>query len=418
LRNNYRVVFGIICAMRHNTKKRRFRVLAAIWIARAGGRDTLSGIFRFVETHPDWQIVLVQSDAEFTPELVRTAKDRGFDGIIATIPGSEETLAALVETPLPVVIKNVRSPAFAARRGPTAFIYNDNDEIGRLAAATLLKNGRYASFAYVPEFDTDWCRDRGKGFAARLAESGEDCLVFRSESSPAAPGKNAEELAAFLAALPKPAAVYAATDQCATNVLAAAEAANVSVPGQMALLGTDNDEFLVRHSSTPISSIKMGHVKMGYLAAKELAKLMRGRRTTTKPVQIYIPPISVVARASTRPVQPATALVARAKAYIAEHAHERIDVMDVVGHLGVSRSLIEKRFRQLEGKSIRQAMEERRLAEAKRLLEKTALPIKEVAARCGFSGQNRLSHVFKARFGLAPEHWRTRQTADHRQCAM
>ena len=27
---------------------------------------------------------------------------------------------------------------------------------------------------------------------------------------------------------------------------------------------------------------------------------------------------------------------------------------------------------------------------------------------CGFSGQNRLSHVFKARFGLAPEHWRTR----------
>ena len=147
---------------------------------------------------------------------------------------------------------------------------------------------------------------------------------------------------------------------------------------------------------------------MGYLAAKEMAKLMRGRRSPAKPVQIYIPPISVIARASTRPVQPATALVARAKAYIAEHAHERIDVMDVVGHLGVSRSLIEKRFRQFEGKSIRQAMEERRLAEAKRLLEKTALPIKEVAARCGFSGQNRLSHVFKARFGLAPEHWRTR----------
>lgn len=49
--------------------------------------------------------------------VLRTAKDKGFDGIIATIPGSEETLAALVETPLPVVVKNVRSPAFAARRG-------------------------------------------------------------------------------------------------------------------------------------------------------------------------------------------------------------------------------------------------------------------------------------------------------------
>ena len=394
--------------MRHNIVTKRFRVLAAVWIARAGGRDTLNGIFRFIEVNPDWQIVLVQSDAEFTPELVRTAKDRGFDGIIATIPGSEETLAALVETPLPVVVKNVRSPAFASRRGPTAFIYNDNDAIGRLAAATLLKNGRYASFAYVPEFDTDWCRDRGRGFEARLTEGGEECHLFTSTSSPAAPGSDIDGLAAFLAALPKPVAVYAATDQCATNVLAAAEAAKVSIPGQMALLGTDNDEFLVRHSSTPISSIKLGHVKMGYMAAKTLATFMRRRRAQTRQVQIHIPPVSVVERASTKPIPPATALVARAKAYIADHACERIDVMDVVGHIGVSRSLIEKRFRQMEGTSLRRAIEERRLAEARRLLEKTALPIKEIASRCGFSGQNRLSHVFKTRFGLAPEHWRMR----------
>lgn len=394
--------------MRHNIVTKRFRVLAAVWIARAGGRDTLNGIFRFIEVNPDWQIVLVQSDAEFTPELVRTAKDRGFDGIIATIPGSGETLAALVETPLPVVVKNVRSPAFAARRGPTAFIYNDNDAIGRLAAATLLKNGRYASFAYVPEFDTDWCRDRGRGFEARLAEGGEECHLFTSTSSPAAPGSDIDGIAAFLAALPKPVAVYAATDQCATNVLAAAEAAKVSIPGQMALLGTDNDEFLVRHSSTPISSIKLGHVKMGYMAAKTLATFMRRRRAQTRQVQIHIPPVSVVERASTKPIPPATALVARAKAYIADHACERIDVMDVVGHIGVSRSLIEKRFRQMEGTTLRLAIEGKRLAEARRLLEKTTLPIKEIASRCGFSGQNRLSHVFKTRFGLAPEHWRMR----------
>ena len=395
--------------MGRNIATKRFRVLAAVWIARAGGRDTLNGIFRFIEANPDWQITLVQSDTEFTPELVRTAEARGFDGIIATIPCSRETLAALAETPLPVVIKNVRSPAFASRRGPTAFIYNDNDAIGRLAAATLLKGGRYASFAYVPEFDTDWCRDRGRGFAARLAEGGEECHFFTSTSSPAAPGSDIDGLAAFIAALPKPAAVYAATDQCATNVLAAAEAAKVSVPGQMALLGTDNDEFLVRHSSIPISSIKPGHVKMGYMAAKTLATFMRRRRAQTRQVQIHIPPVSVVERASTKPVPPATTLVARARVYIADHACERIDVMDVVGHLGVSRSLIEKRFRQMEGTSLRRAIEERRLAEARRLLEKTSLPVRELASRCGFSGQNRLSHVFKARFGLAPEHWRSRK---------
>ena len=86
---------------------------------------------------------------------------------------------------------------------------------------------------------------------------------------------------------------------------------------------------------------------------------------------------------------------------------ERIDVADVVGHLGVSRRLAELRFRQMEGKSIRRAIEDRRMAEAKRLLSKTRLSVTAIADRIGLSGQNRLSHVFKSRFGLAPEIWRT-----------
>lgn len=348
----------------------------------------------------------MQSDAEFTPELVRTAQDKGFDGIIATIHGSPGTLAALVETPLPVVIKNVRRPAFAKRRAPTAFIYNDNKAIGRLAAATLLKNGRYASFAYIPEVDADWCRDRGKAFAARLAESGARCRFFSSQSSPAAPGGDLAALAKFIAALPKPAAVYAATDQCATNVLAAAEAADVAIPSQMALLGTDNDEFLVCHCSPSISSIRPRHEEMGFIAAKELTKIMRRRRAGAKPVKIYAPPLGVVERESTRPVAPAAALIARIKAYLANHACERIGVMDIVKHLGCSRSLAEKRFRQMTGKSLREAIEEKRLAKARRLLADTSLPVKEIAARCGFSGQNRFSHLFKDRLGEAPAIWR------------
>ena len=60
----------------------------------------------------------------------------------------------------------------------------------------------------------------------------------------------------------------------------------------------------------------------------------------------------------------------------------------------------------MEGTSIRRAIEDRRMEEAKRLLAKTNLSVTAIAKRIGFSGQNRLSHVFKARFGLAPEIWR------------
>jgi len=398
--------------MKRKNSKRIFRVLVSAWIARAGGRDTLTGIFRFLAGHPGWQITLVQSNEEFTPDLVQTAKDKGFDGIIATIPGSQETLDALVRTPLPLVIKNIRSSAFKKRRSPTAFIYNDNTAIGRLAATTLLNNGQYASYAFVPEFDENWCRERGKSFCAKIAESGRHCAVFHSETSPAKPVNDHKGLTAFIASLPKPVAVYAATDLCAVKVLAAANEAKVSVPSQMSLLGTDNDEFLTQYTSPPISSILPGHVAMGFRAASELARFMRGTKDRTRHQTIYIPPVSVIERASTKPSLPATTLVARIKTYIAEHGCQSINVMDVVGHLGVSRSLAEIRFRQIEGNSIRQAIEERRLSEATQLLKRTNLSVKEIARRCGFSGQNRLSHVFKARFGLAPEHWRQNKSQE------
>lgn len=390
------------------TKKREkiVNILAAVRIARASGRDNLSGIFRFIEQNSGWQLHLVQYNEEFSAEVVRSAKDRGFDGIIATIPGSDATIAALAETPLPVVLVNVHSPALARRSGPTSVVRNDNAAIGRLAATAFLKNGHYASFAYVPKLDEDWCHERGESFRARLAENGQTCKVFTSTSSPNAPCEDKEGLATFLAALPKPAAVYASSDECAVKVLAAANDANVKVPEQISLMGTDNDEFLVRHSTPPISSILPGHVKMGYRAASELAKMLKPRRGSATPKPIYIPPVSVIERASTKPVLPAATLVARTKAYIAEHGCQRIDIADVSGHLGVSRRLAELRFRQMEGKSIRRAIEDHRMEEAKRLLAKTSLSVTAIAERIGISGQNRLSHVFKARFGLAPEHWR------------
>jgi LacI family transcriptional regulator len=177
------------------------------------------------------------------------------------------------------------------------------------------------------------------------------------------------------------------------------------MPEHLALIGTDNDEFLVRHSNPPITSILPGHFKMGLRAMSEMKKLLSGDRGSRKP--IYIPPVSIMERTSTKPALPAAALVKRAKAYIASHGCERIEVADVVGHLGVSRRLAELRFRQMEGVSLRRAIENHRLGEAKKLLSRTDLSVTAIAERVGFSGQNRLSHVFKARFGTAPEHWRT-----------
>ena len=390
---------------KHRRAARQIKILTAVRISKASGRDMLSGMFRFIEQNPAWQLHLVQYDPEFTADIVRRAPKEGFDGIVATFPGSEGVLDALAETPLPGVLVSVHSDRMEKRRRPVVLIGNDNGALGRLAATSFMKNGNYAAYAYVPKNDEGWCAERGESFAATLAQSGMECATFASCANPSAPSEDAEGLAGFLSGLAKPAAVYAASDECALKVLAAAQAAGVKIPEQMALIGTDNDEFLVRHSNPPITSILPGHFKMGLRAMSEMKKLLSGGRGSRKP--IYIPPVSIMERTSTKPALPAAALVKRAKAYIASHGCERIEVADVVGHLGVSRRLAELRFRQMEGVSLRRAIENHRLAEAKKLLSRTGLSVTAIAERVGFSGQNRLSHVFKARFGTAPEHWRT-----------
>ena len=85
------------------------------------------------------------------------------------------------------------------------------------------------------------------------------------------------------------------------------------------------------------------------------------------------------------------------------------------GAKGYIDALAELRFRQMEGVSLRRAIEKHRLEEAKRLLSRTGLSVTAIAERVGFSGQNRLSHVFKARFGVAPELWRTSRRNVHKQ---
>ena len=309
-----------------------------------------------------------------------------------------------MRTPLPVVFVNMGRSVLAKRSAPSAFIFNDNAAIGRLAAATFLKNGLFASIAFVPWTCSDWNVARGAAFREALERAGMTCVKFQSEACPDTPCMDHDGLVAFLSSLLKPTAVYAANDECAIHVLAAATAAGIRVPEQMALLGTDNDEFLVRHSIPPISSIQPGSVKSGFRAAKEMDALLRGCPGPKNP--IYIPPVNVIERTSTTPVLPVTTLIRRAKAFIEAHACERIGVADIVRHLGVSRRLAELRFRQIEGTTLRRALEARRIEEAKRLLRKKKLSVTEVARRCGFPGQNRLCHVFTERVGTSPSHYR------------
>ena len=101
---------------RHHPPGRQVKILAAVRISKASGRDMLSGMFRFIEQNPSWQLHLVQYDSDFTADAVRRAPDEGFDGIVVTSPGAKGYIDALAETPLPVVLVSVHASKVESRR--------------------------------------------------------------------------------------------------------------------------------------------------------------------------------------------------------------------------------------------------------------------------------------------------------------
>ena len=96
--------------------------------------------------------------------------------------------------------------------------------------------------------------------------------------------------------------------------------------------------------------------------------------------------------------RPPSSRVSLFKAYILEarekgvtrrrDALSEINVTDVVEHLGVSRRLADRRFREIEKSSIMETIISIRLNEVKSRLASTRLPIGLITQACGFKSDN------------------------------
>lgn len=121
----------------------------------------------------------------------------------------------------------------------------------------------------------------------------------------------------------------------------------LDVPHQAAVLGTDDAEIICDNASPRLSSIRFVTERQGALVARELEKLMDGtsRGPNLLPWTYHV----LVPRESTSPVAPAAQLIRRALALIDRRATTGLSVKALAHELGVSRRLLELRFRQFKG---------------------------------------------------------------------
>ena len=363
----------------------------------------MMGIFRRIGATDKFDIRIISNEDSLCDMLTAENSAERPDGIISGVPYSERTKEIIAASGLPFVGIGMSEGDIAARSGNSGFVLNDNEGIGRAAAGHFLSLGGFRSFAYVPDArGRAWSALRGSSFAAALRAAGKNCETYGGD------GGDTAALSAFLASLPRPAAVLAAWDGRAADVIHAAHKARIVVPDDIAVLGVDDDKLICEHTTPPLSSVKTDAEGMGEAAAQMMIAFLNGkasRHTMSKTCPI----LGITERQSTNAPAPASALIDRAMAFIAEEATNGIGPDDVAKFLRVSRRLLDLRFRQFESKSVARMIAEKKMESAMRLLAETDISVKNAFKQSGFGDISHATKLFKKATGASPETWRAKR---------
>lgn len=92
--------------------------------------------------------------------------------------------------------------------------------------------------------------------------------------------------------------------------------------------------------------------------------------------------------------------------YIWTRGHAALAVSDVAEHVGMSRRTLERRFREVTGRSVLDEIVQCRFSRAERLLRETDLPLKAIVSLAGFGSMQNMRFTFQKRTGLTPSAYR------------
>ena len=371
-------------------------------IAGASGRDHLSGVLKYINTGKRWSPQILN-----TPdELLRLCSGRRRpDGIVTITP--PHALERLLAFQIPTVVTD-HPPVLHDMTPPhVSFVRPDDAAIGAAAARHFLSRAAFNAFAVVIDEPTLlYARARERGFRNELAATNHYVKTFVLDDENT-DNRLHETFLRTLARLPRPLAVFAVRDRAALAAFDACQRLRLDIPGQVAILGVDNDELICSSTTPSLTSILPDHVGIGFRAARELDRLLHGKQGAC-----IVLPNSVkdlVQRDSTRIVPPAGRLVQAALSFIEANAARNIRVGDVVRHLGVSRRLADLRFRQIQHESILEAITRTRIRLVKKRLLSTRDPLARIAADCGFRSGAALARFFARETGTTMTAWRRKR---------
>jgi len=355
--------------------------------------DIHRGVARFGRDH-NWHIT-----ADFEDEIPAFWQGHG---VLTQLGAPEKIWQHLQHLEVPIVDLAESRPNIRIPR-----VTVDNAAIGEIAAEFFLSRG-FRKFAFVHRWDLGTSRKRRDHFLSRIEKEGFDCEVFCWENDRGRLKDTSDQrrlwMKRWLGQLETPFAIFSSRDVEASMVIECSLELGLRVPDQVSVLGVGNSEAICECSRVPLSSIEDNWELVGYEGAALLNSLMNGQPAPDQP--ILIRPGGIVQRQSTDSLAVDHPEVVTALRFIHDHFNRSINMTDVIKAVGLSRSGLEKAFRE---NYVRPPMEELRhvrLEKAKAMLINTDEKIKIIAQNTGHQTLHNLCRTLKRQTGLTPKQFR------------
>ncbi len=301
-------------------------------------------------------------------------------------------------------------------RGKQSAIFIDDTLVGKMAAESLLARG-FKCVAFVGNKHNPALLQRYQSFNDRLMKSGVIPFLFyypldsygRFDLGDEGRSYYFDKMGEWLENLPKPIGIFTENDWIGFEISIAAKLKNIAIPQDLAIVGVDDDDFVCKIAKPNLASIRIPYERMGYYAALLIVNQLANREVST---ELILEPTGLIERDSLKVTVVEDEVVRQAMEYIRENLRKPINVEDVLNHLGVSRSLLERRFREEIGTTPLVELRRQRVERARELLVDSHLSVNEIGERCGFASAIRFTTVFKEQEGVTPTEFRNSMISD------
>lgn len=361
--------------------------------------ETFAGALRYGADGDRWDCVV----DEFVGDQFCGKRPGKFpyDGVVGRI--AAPLARQLTQRRIPVV--NVWANSRATGIPRVGF---DHVISGRLRAEHLLDRG-LQQFATLGVAGNATYAIEARQFAAEVEAAGHECLplvVTREDlgDTPARRRRSLQSIDDWMDRWRHPIGVFIGPESLGRRIAQMCRLRRWRVPDDVALVCGYNQEELCEQPAPSLTSLEIGFDRIGYAAAELLDRLIDGALPPEAP--ILLPPIGIVARASTDFTAIGDELVQSALRYISGHLNERLRVSDVAAAALTSRATLERRFREHLGRPVATEIRRLRIEKAKRALARSTTPIYRIAQECGFASAAELSRTFGQEVGQTPSAFR------------